>query len=168
MKRTRKMVMLAILVSQALVLSIIEAWIPLPIPVPVPGIKLGLANIVTLIVIVFFGYQQVLLVVLIRCLLSSLFTGGITVFLFSITGGVLSASIMSFLFKRFSKILSIIGISVAGAVMHNIGQIIMAVIVMRDTAVLGYLPMLLIAGVITGILIGIIGKLLIKHFEKIY
>jgi len=166
MKNVKKMVLLAVLISQALVLSIIESWIPLPVPVPVPGIKLGLANIVTIVVIVFFGFRESLLVVLVRCLLSSFFSGGFTVFLFSIAGGILSAVVMSLLNNRFSKVFSIIGISIAGAVMHNIGQIIMAVIVMKDIAVLGYMPVLLIAGIVTGLLVGVSSKLLIKGLDK--
>ncbi|HHW48393.1 MAG TPA: Gx transporter family protein [Clostridiaceae bacterium] len=162
----KKMVLLAVLISQALVLSIIESWIPLPMPVPVPGIKLGLANIVSIIVIVYFGYREALAVVLIRCLLTSFFSGGITVFLFSIAGGILSTIVMSFLYKKFSNVFSIIGISISGAVMHNMGQIVMAVIVMKDIAVLGYLPVLVIAGIVTGLLVGIAANLLIKGLEK--
>jgi len=162
----KKMVLLAILISQALVLSIIESWIPLPVPVPVPGIKLGLANIVTIFIIVFYGYREALSVVLVRCLLSSFFSGGVTVFLFSISGGILSSIVMSLLYKKFSKFFSIIGISIAGAVMHNIGQIIMAVIVMKDIAVLGYIPVLIIAGIVTGLLVGVAAKLLIKGFDR--
>ncbi|MCX8129001.1 MAG: Gx transporter family protein [Clostridia bacterium] len=158
MKNTKKLVLLAIMVSQALVLSLVESWIP--VPTFVYGIKLGLANIVTLVVIVFFGFKDALLVVLVRCALAALFGGGFVVFLFSITGGILSTIVMSFLFKKLSKVFSLIGISIAGAVTHNLGQIIIAILVMKTLSVAAYLPVLLVSGVVMGCFVGLCSSFL--------
>jgi len=152
------------MVSQALILSIIESWIPMP--VPIPGVKLGLANIITLVVIVFFGYREALLVVFIRCLLSSMFGGGFVVFLFSISGGILSTIVMSFMYKRLMQTFSIIGVSVAGAVMHNIGQLIAASLIMKELLILTYLPVLLVSGIIMGCFTGLCSKFLVKALAR--
>lgn len=157
MKSTKKLVILAIMVAQALVLSLIESWIPMP---GIYGVKLGLANIVTMVVIVFFGLKDALLVVIVRCALASIFGGGPLVFLFSITGGILSTLVMSLLYKKFSRVFSIIGISIAGAVTHNIGQISVAIMVMQSLSVVSYLPVLLVAGIATGFFVGLCSNFL--------
>lgn len=164
MKSTKKLVLLAIFISQALILSIVESWIP--VPVNVPGVKLGLANIVTMTVILFFGLGEAVTVVSLRTLLASFFGGGPTIFMFSLAGGLSSALVMSFLHKRMSKLLSIVGISVAGAVTHNIGQISVAMFLMRDASVLAYLPVLLVSGVITGVFVGMVSSFLEKALKK--
>ena len=159
----RRLVMIALLTSMALVLSIIEWWIPAP--VPIPGIKLGLSNVITIVAIVFLGYKESLLIVFLRTLLSSFYSGGLVIFAFSLTGGLLSAILMSFLYFRFSKYLSIIAVSVVGAVMHNTGQIIVAAALMGG-AVFAYYPILLISAVITGSLVGVLSSFIIKHLNK--
>lgn len=164
MMNTRKMVLLGLFVAQALILSIVESWIP--VPVGIPGIKLGLANIITLIVIIFFDFKDTLFVVSIRCLLASIFGGGFIVFLFSVAGGILSSVVMAFLYKKMSKYFSIIGISIAGAVFHNFGQITVASITMRDLSVVTYLPILLISGIIMGCFIGLCTTFLTRALEK--
>lgn len=165
MNSTRKTVLLAILVSQALVLSIIESWIP--VPVPVYGVKLGLANIITVIVIVFFGLRETCSVVVARTILTSIFVGqGFSYFLFSIAGGLLSALVMSMLYRVRPGFFSITGISLAGAVAHNIGQIIVAGIIMKDFAVVMYLPVLLVSGCITGFFVGLVSNYLKTALEK--
>jgi len=164
MKNTKRIVLLAIMVSQALVLSIIESWIP--IPVPVPGVKLGLANIITMIVIMFFGIKDALLVVVVRCALSSAYGGGLMVFLFSIAGGVLSAIVMFLLHRKLSKVFSTVGISIAGAVSHNIGQLAVACVVMKELLVMTYLPVLMASGVVTGCFVGICSNLLAGALKK--
>ncbi|MCX7749529.1 MAG: Gx transporter family protein [Clostridia bacterium] len=164
MNKTRRVTILAIMVSQALILSIIESWIP--IPFIIPGIKLGLANVVTLVVLIFFGAKDALLVVAMRCVLASIFGGGPVMFLFSIAGGVLSALTMALLHKKMSKYFSLVGMSVAGSVMHNIGQLTIASIIMRDIHVLTYLPVLLVSGVIMGFFVGVCGNFLVSALRK--
>ena len=102
------------MVAQALVLSIVESAFPLP--VSIPGVKLGLANIITIIVIIFFDLKDTLIVVLIRCALSSAFFGGMSGFLYSFAGGILSAIVMYFFYRLGSKVFSVVGISIVGAV----------------------------------------------------
>ena len=151
MSSVKKTVLLGLLISQALVLSIIESWIQ--IPVPVPGVKLGLANIITVVVIVYFGFREALTVVVVRCVLTSFFGGGGWMFFFfSAAGGILSTMIMSILYKTGRNKFSLTGISIAGAITHNIGQLLVAVFFMRDLAVAVYLPVLLVSGCIMGFL----------------
>ncbi len=164
MNNTKKMVFLALMVSFALVLSIIVSSIP--VPVAVPGVKLGLANIISMIVVIVFGFREGLIVVFLRCLLASLYTGGILIFLFSISGGILSLVVIAFLYKKFTKALSITGISIAGAVAHNIGQIFMASLVMKEINVFFYLPVLMFSGIITGFFIGLCTMFLLKALKR--
>ena len=164
MKKTKKMVLLSIFIAQALVLSIIESWIP--VPVAVPGVKLGLANIITIITIVFLGVKPAFLLVLIRVILASAFSGGFVVFLFSLSGGLLSCAVMSLAYKKMGKSLSILGISVIGSVFHNVGQLISASIIMQGLSVMSYLPVLLLSGVIMGIFVGLTSNFLIESLKK--
>ena len=97
----------------------------------------------------------------------SILFGGPIIFLFSITGGLLSTAVMSLLFKYFKKIFSYIGISVAGSIAHNVGQIIIACIILKEILIVTYLPVLLVSGVITGIFVGILSKFLSDSMQKI-
>jgi len=164
LKNTRKPVLLALFTAQAIVLSIVESW--LPIPVGIPGVKLGLANIITLAVIIFFGFKEALAVVIVRTVLVSFFTGGPMVFLFSAAGGFLSTAVMAVLYRRMSKIFSIIGVSIAGAIMHNFGQLLVASFVMKEVSVLMYLPILMISGIIMGCFVGLCTNFLVKALKK--
>lgn len=164
MNKTKKMIILGLLVSQALVLSIIESR--MSFVTPIPGFKLGLANIITVIVIVLFGFKESIIVVITRCILAAVFSGGVSVFLFSVTGGVLAAIVMFLLFKVNNNFFSLIGISVGGAVAHNIGQISVAVVYMKDFYVVMMLPYLLIAGSMAGIITGIMSTLLLEGLKK--
>jgi heptaprenyl diphosphate synthase len=161
---TRKIVLLALFIAQALVLSIVESWIP--VPAVVPGLKLGLANIITIVVIIFFNFESAFVVMALRTFLASLFTGGPVTLIYSAAGGILSTLVMSLLYYRYRKYFSITGISIAGAVFHNIGQLIAASIVMHDLAVISYLPLLLGAGIITGFFIGACGSFLEKALRR--
>ena len=165
MKNTRKMVILSVLVSQALVLSVIERMIP--VPIPVPGIKLGLANIISLFTITIFGWKEAMLVVFLRTILGSFFGGGVSSFLYSFTGGIISTIAMALLFRYFSKTFSIVAISVVGAVFHNIGQILIASMVISNLNLFFYLPVLLISAVITGIFIGLTAQYVMGYLKTI-
>jgi len=161
----KKTILLGLFVSQALILSIVESWIP--VPAPVPGVKLGLANIITVITIIFFGFREALAVVFVRCVLSSIFGGGgWMLFLFSVTGGILSAAVMSLLYKSGRDKFSITGISIAGAISHNIGQILVAAFFMKDLAVAVVLPVLLISGCIMGFFVGLVSSFLEGALRK--
>lgn len=159
------MVLLSILISQALVLHVIERAIP--VPVPVPGVKLGLANIISLITIILFGYKEAIVVVTIRTLLGSLFGGGLSSFMYSLAGGLLSTSVMALMYLKYKNIFSIPTISTVGAVFHNIGQIGVASIVISNIHLFYYLPVLLVSGVITGIIIGFTVQFTVEPVKRI-
>lgn len=152
MSRTKKAVLLGILVSQALVLHLIERLIPLP--VPVPGIKPGLANSISLITIIFFGYKEALAVVAMRTFLSSVFGGGISSFIYSFIGGVISTSAMAAMYSKYRNLFSLPAISVVGAIFHNTGQVLVASFIIQNAKLFYYFPALLISAVITGLFIG--------------
>ncbi|MCK9216905.1 MAG: Gx transporter family protein [Firmicutes bacterium] len=165
MLKTKKLILLSILISQALVLNLIERAIP--VPIPVPGVKLGLANVISLFTIIVFGLKETILVVILRTLLGSFFAGGISSFFYSLAGGLLSAIIMSYLYINWKSLFSIPTISVAGAIFHNIGQIIVASIVLSNIYLFYYLPILLISGVITGVIIGFTVQFSISPLKRI-
>lgn len=154
MTGTNRLVLLSMLTAMALALHIVERLIP--IPIAMPGVKLGLANVVTLLAILLLGWRDALVVVTLRCLLGSIYGGNLITFLFSIGGGLLSTIIMALLWHKFSRHVSIISISLMGAVGHNIGQLFMASLIIQDFRIYTYLPVLLVSGVITGYIVGVI------------
>lgn len=163
-QHAKRIATLAILISLALVLSVAENWIPLAF-IPVPGVKLGLANIVTLFALCFLDFKNASVVLILRCLLASLFGGGASAFAFSITGGFFALITMYLCIK--SDKFSLAGTSIAGAAMHGVGQIIAAFFMMSTFSVVFYLPFLLITAVFTGALTGTIAHILFKHLKKI-
>lgn len=148
MKTTKKIALSAILIALALGLSYTERFIPLQLVIPLPGIKLGLANIVTLVALCLLGWKDTLWIVVLRCMMGAIFGGGITGLLFSMTGGLLSLAVMV-LAEKIKK-LSIYGISILGAAAHNIGQICAAMALMQTVYIGAYLPYLLIVALFTG------------------
>jgi len=167
MSKTHKMVLLGIMISLALALHIFEGFIPLSGIMP-PGAKLGLANVVTLAAIMAFGFKEALAVVLLRTLLGSMFGGGLMVFWYSIAGGVLSTAVMSMMYKRYRASFSLAGISIAGGVCHNIGQLLVFAVMASTGGVFAYLPALIIAGVATGYFVGLVASFLEKYIKGIY
>ena len=165
MSRTKKMVLLGILVSQALILHIIERMIP--VPIPVPGIKLGLANAISLVTIILFGPKEALAVVAMRTFLGSVFGGGVSAFIYSLIGGCISTLAMALMYKKFRNLFSLPVISVVGAVFHNIGQILVASLIVQNAKLFYYLPLLLISAVITGLFIGFAVKYTLKPMRHI-
>lgn len=165
MTKTKKMVLLSLLVSQALVLHIFESMIP--VPFITPGAKLGLANIVTVVSLYLFGEIATFLVIIVRLLLSSLLGGSIFSLLYSIAGALFSFIIMV-LVKRIGKDkVSLIGVSTAGAVFHNIGQIIIAALVVQNVNISLYLPVLTMSGIGTGFFVGLTSRYILNHLNKI-
>lgn len=164
MNKNRRYAVVIILVTNAILISLLESFIP--IPIPVPGIKLGLANIITLIAIVFLPFRDVLIVVAIRCFVVALLTRGIMMLAFSLTGGILSALVMLFFYKKLSRFFSIKGISVIGAVVHNTAQITVASFLLAESVIMLYLPVLLISAVVTGFITGTIGEMAISEIRE--
>lgn len=163
--RTRMLVFVSVLVAQGMILSFIESM--LPIPFIAPGAKLGLANIVTLSAIYLLTFKQATAVVLLRVILTAATFGSLSSFLYSFAGGVFSLLVMAVLLKVFRDEISLMGVSVAGAVAHNLGQLFVAAFIIRNILILTYLPILLIVAVPTGIFVGIVAKILIKYLKRI-
>lgn len=150
---TRKLVFLSLLVAMGTALHVFEGVIA--IPLPVPGVKLGLANLATLLALHLYGLRDALTVALMRVLLASLI-GGVFLspgFLLAMTGALGSTLVMSLLLKR-TRCFSMIGISVAGAAAHNLGQLLAASLLLGSGAIVYYLPVLLLAALPTGICTG--------------
>lgn len=152
MKKTARLTICAMLISLALALSYAERFIPLQMLIPLPGIKLGLANIVTLTALYLLGARSAFTILILRCFLGSLFGGGITGFLFSLCGGLLSMTIMAL--SRRLPLFSVYGVSILGAAAHNVGQIGAAILIMRSIYIGAYLPYLLIVALFTGFATG--------------
>lgn len=148
----KKLSICALMTSLCLVLSYVEHLIPLSVIIPVPGIKLGLSNIVLLILLLCYGPLYSFLVMFLKCLLSSFFFGSVTSLAFSVMGGVMSMTVMYILTLTLSKRISLFGISVSGAVFHNIGQLTAATLFLKTTTVFSYLPVLTVSGVVLGLL----------------
>lgn len=164
MNKKKKDAVIIILICNAILISLIELVIP--IPVPIPGVKLGLANIITIIAIAFLGFQDVLLIVFLRCIVVAVLSKGITVLPFSLTGGILSAIAMWLLYEKASRFFSIKGISVVGAIVHNTAQLVVASLILGESVLIYYFPVLLISAVITGLVTGSISELTVREIEK--
>ena len=145
-------------VALAFVFSYIEVLIPFSFGIP--GIKLGLANIVVLMALYTMGTKESFVISCVRIVLVGFTFGNMFTILYSFAGGLLSWLIMS-LFKKTKKF-SIVGVSIAGGITHNIGQIVVAALVLENIGIAYYLPVLLIAGSVTGFLTGILGSGLLK------
>jgi len=158
---SKKIAYYGLATALAIIMGYIEFLIPMPIPVP--GVKLGLSNIVVLLILYIMGTRAAFVISLLRVLLSGLLFAGFAGLLYSLAGAILSFTFMAVL-KRTNQF-SIIGISLVGGVVHNVGQITIAALVVENSKLFYYLPMLLVAGVITGVVIGIVAKLALKHLS---
>lgn len=166
MSKTFRIVFIGLLVSQALALYAIESMIP--VPFIAPGAKLGLTNLITVIALYMLdNNKDVFLIIMLRLILSSIFGGSLSALMYSAAGALLSYCTM-IIIKKFGKDkISIIGVSAAGAFFHNVGQLIVASMIVQNIAVMLYLPILSMAGIGTGIFIGITSNFLVKHMAKL-
>ncbi len=160
--KTQKLTVMALTTAIALVLSFIESQIPAF--VAVPGVKMGLANIAIVYALYRLGWKEAALISLIRVVLVSLLFGSAASFLYSLAGAVLSLLGMALL-KKTGKFTEIV-VSVAGGVLHNIGQIAMASIILETDALRYYLPFLLVSGILAGVVIGLISGILAQGFTE--
>ena len=152
--KTKKIIIMALLLAIALTIFMIEAQIP-PI-VPIQGVKLGLANIITLVIMYYIGSKEVVCILLMRITIGSIFSGQIISFSYSLIGGILCLIAMLVFKNIFKGNVYIPLVSVIGAVAHNIGQILVAVFLTNSTKIFYYLPILILSGIITGFFIGYI------------
>lgn len=158
---TRKVVHTGMLIALAMILSFIESQIPAF--VAIPGMKIGLANIAIVFALYSLGFRNALAVSLIRVVLSSLLFGSVVSLAYSLAGALISLTGMALLKK--SGFFGVVGVSVCGAVLHNLGQIGVAWLILRTEALVYYLPVLLFSAVAGGIVIGIISAVVIKRIE---
>lgn len=165
MKSVKKLTTLALFTTIALTIFMLESMIP-PL-VPIPGIKLGLANIVTLVLIVNGTWKDALCVLIMRIILGSIFAGQMMSFLYSIAGGLLCLAVMALLHHLLGKKL-LWFTSIIGAIAHNTGQIAVAAIVLGSGYVIYYYPYLILSGIITGAFTGLCAYFLCGriHFPK--
>lgn len=157
--KTKKLVQLSLLTAIALSIFIVELQIPNPLPLP--GIKLGLANIVTLYVIYRYRAKEALLVLMARIILGSVFSGNLMAIMYSLVGGICCFIVMSVLHGKIEEKYIFI-VSILGACAHNIGQIIIAIFITKTLAIMMYLPWLLLSAMITGLFIGLCTQYLLK------
>lgn len=161
-KKAGNVALYGLLIALSMVLSFVESLIP--IPIPVPGVKLGLANLVTVAGLYLIGISGTVCVTLLRIVLVGFSFGNPYSMLYGLSGSLLSLLVMS-LAKKY-HLFSTVGISILGGIFHNIGQITFASLVVRTPELFYYLPALLMAGTIAGVLIGILGGGLVTRLKK--
>ena len=160
---TRKIAYMGMFIAVAMVFSYVESLIP--VNIAVPGVKLGLANLVTIVVMFKMDVRSAWVISLIRVVLSALLFGNLSIMVYSLAGAVLSLLVMTLCMKL--KIFGLLGTSILGAVSHNAGQIIMAAILMKSGNIMLYIPVLCISGTIAGICIGLAGAVLVRNLPKL-
>mgnify|MGYP004462159391 FL=1 len=159
----QKVALYGVLIALAMVLSYVEMLIPLP--VGIPGVKPGLANLVVFLALYTMTAREAFLISMVRILLVSITFGNGSAFLYSMAGGILSFLVMwSFQKKDF---LLPAGVSIAGGIAHNVGQLLMAAVILENGAVFTYFPVLLAAGCITGGIIGFLGEQIRKRIIRV-
>lgn len=163
MRSSKRLALCAVLAAVALTIFVAESQIP-PV-VPMPGVKLGLANIVTLVAMVLLGRRDALAVLAVRLILGTAFTGGFSAFMFSAVGGLFAYIVMAALVGVFpEKMLWVV--SVLAALAHNAGQILVAVFVTGTPGIAVYILILAASGVVTGAFTGLAGMFLIRAVRK--
>ena len=158
---TKKLTVMAMTTAVAMILSFVESQIPAF--VAVPGVKIGLANIAVVFALYRLGWKEAVAISLVRVVLVSMLFGSIASLFYSLAGAVLSLTGMGWLKKtgKFTEIM----ISVTGGILHNIGQIGMACLILETAALRYYLPFLLISGIIAGIVVGILSAVLVQRIK---
>ncbi len=157
--KPRSIALLGICAAIAMVLSYLESLIPLSFAVP--GIKLGLANIAVVFVLYKLGVKEAVLVSLIRIVWMAILFGNVMTLAYSVAGAVLSLTAM-ILLKR-SERFSTVGVSVIGGILHNTGQILVAMLIMETAQIVYYLPILCVSGIAAGVAVGIVSAILVKR-----
>ena len=160
----RKIAFLGLFVALAFVLSYIEFMLPLNIGIP--GAKIGLANLVIMVALYTLGEKNAIALSIIRVVLVGLTFGNLSMMLYSLAGAALSLFVM-LIAKKLNKF-SMVGVSILGGVFHNVGQIIVAMLVLETRSLMYYLPFLIVIGTITGVLIGIIANLITVRVKRVF
>lgn len=162
-KKGKNIALFGIMVALAFTFSYFESLIPFNFGIP--GVKLGLANLVVVVALYIMKPSEAFFIAIIRIFLAALTFGNMYSLAYSLCGGILSFIVM-LAFKKTK--LSIVGVSMLGGICHNIGQIIVAAIIMETIRITYYLPVLLVAGLLTGLLLGIISRLIVDRADKLF
>ena len=155
----RRVALTGLMASLALIFSYVEVLFPFN--AGIPGVKLGLANLVPLIILYRLDARYAFAANLIRVILAGLLFSGVFGMIYSLAGGILSIIVMYLLYR--TNKFSMVGVSMAGGVCHNLGQLMTAVVLLQNTGILSYFPVLLFSGLISGILIGILAYIIEKR-----
>ena len=161
--KTKKIAYLGLLIALAFVFSYIEFLIP--VNIGIPGAKLGLANLVIIVALYTLNEKDAFILSMIRIVLVGFTFANLASMLYSLAGGILS--FLAMLLAKRTKKLSITGVSVIGGVFHNVGQIIMAIWVVKTASLIYYLPVLMLSGIAAGVAIGILGAMVTKRLKKL-
>ena len=159
--KTRKIATLALAIALAMILSFVESQIPAF--VAIPGVKVGLANIAVAFVLYKLGWKEAVLISLVRVFMVSVLFGTAVSLFYSVAGAVLSLTGMVLL-KR-TGLFSTVAVSVTGGVLHNVGQILMACLLLETNVIVYYLPFLILSGVIAGVVIGVVAAIMVKRVQ---
>lgn len=162
---TKKIAKLSMLLAISVILSLIESFIPIFNGI-VPGLKIGLANLVVIFALYMYSFKDAIYLSVLRVFLVGILRTGLfsITFFFSLTGALLSIIVM-YLLKKYTK-LSIVGVSVSGAIAHSVGQIIIAILFLNNINIIYYLPILLIGSVASGIVIGITASKVLEYLNN--
>lgn len=163
-QNTFKIAELAIFIAVAFLFSYIESLFPLPLPFP--GMKLGLANLVILIALYRFDFKDAFFISVVRNILNAITFGNLFGFFYSFAGSIFSLLMMATLKKINHPQLSIISISAVGGIVHNLGQFVIAALLVGGSSILPYLPFLYFAGLVAGVLIGVLAKLCLSRLPE--
>ena len=159
--KTRKIATLALAIALAMILSFVESQIPAF--VAIPGVKVGLANIAVVFVLYKLGWKEAVLISLVRVVMVSMLFGTLVSLFYSVAGAVLSLTGMVLLKK--TGLFSTVAVSVTGGVLHNVGQILMACLLLETNVIVYYLPFLILSGVIAGVVIGVVSAIMVDRVQ---
>lgn len=162
MSKTKKLIFLGLMTAYSLVLHLVESMLP-GLHFIAPGAKLGLTNIITVVLLYSVGRKETFTVLLMRIFLGSVFGGNLSSFLYSLSGGLFSFMTMLWMQKMEKYEISILGVSVMGALAFNIGQLIMAGLIIRNMSIIIYFPAMAAVSVATGTFVGLVANFLLKR-----
>ena len=154
----RRVALMGALLALSAALAVAESMLAAMVPLPVPGVKLGLANIIAMFLLSYFSLPSALVIGVLRTLLASLFVGGLSMFVYSAPGAVLSILAM-YAAMRSVKALSLTGVSMIGACVHNVAQVCVAVLITAEAGLFYYAFVLMIVGAVSGTLTGAVARL---------
>ena len=152
------------MIALALIFSYVESFIPVSAFIPIPGVKLGLANIVVLFALYTMRFRDAFAIAVIRVVIAGFLFGNPMTIAYSLAGSLLSLFVMAIIKK--TK-LSMMGVSMVGGICHNVGQLLVAIVLTETTRIAYFIPVLLISGLLTGLLMGFVAKLVVDRADII-